>query len=148
MDRFIGKTNFTISKILKETNTLAPSSMIGTRETSVKLYGDGDTLTSDNFFILKGLPLVTTDAVIPSDGLYQIIFTVWASNPFSQPKSINIRINSNIKTIGYADYNFSSSHSLFVELKSGDKISFGTTNRDTMILNRWLIRKVAPIGGI
>lgn len=154
MDSITGKTNFTVSKTVKAASNLLPSSMAVSPGPADKLSGTGGALNASNWFTLTGLNSI--DAVIPSDGLYQLMFTAWGPTDFGQPKHVYMRINATaLKTVGFAYYNGSSSHSWFVELKAGDKVNFGTATNfynyvmyPTYIqLNRWLIRKIAPIGG-
>ena len=154
MDSITGKTNFTVSKTVKETRNLLPSTMAVDPGTADKLSGMNGALNASNWFTLTGSNSI--DAVIPSDGLYHLMFYAYGATNFGQPKPIHMRINANaLKTVGYAYYNGSSSHSWFVELKAGDKVNFGTAanfNNYVMYptyiqMNRWLIRKIAPIGG-
>ena len=152
MDSITGKTNFTVSKTVQEASNLLPSSMAVNPGPANKLSGTGGSLNASSLFPLIGTSI---DAVIPSDGLYHLMFTAWSPTDYSQPKRVNMRINADLKTVGFAYYNGSSNHSWFVELKAGDKVNFGTPrvfNNYTMYptyiqLNRWLIRKIAPIGG-
>jgi len=153
MDSITGKTNFTVSKTVKEASNLLPSSMAVSPGPADKLSGTGGALNASSLFPLIGTSI---DAVIPSDGLYQLMFTAWGPTDYGQPKPIQMRINATaMKNVGHAYYNGSSSHSWFVELKAGDKVNFGTPRvfyNYTMYpsyiqLNRWLIRKIAPIGG-
>jgi len=154
MDSITGKTNFTVSKTVKEANNLLPSTMAVNPGPADKLSGTGGALNASSYFTLVNLNSI--DAVIPSDGLYHLMFTAFGPADFGQPKPIYMRINAGAqKIVGFAYYNGSSSHSWFVELKAGDKVNFGTINNfynyvlypSFISLNRWLIRKIAPIGG-
>ena len=84
------------------------------------------------------------------------MFTAWGPTDYGQPKPIYMRINgTNFQTVGFAYYNGYSNHSWFVELKAGDRVNFGSASTyynyamypSYIQLNRWLIRKIAPIGG-
>lgn len=153
MDSITGKTNFTVSKTVKQASNLLPSSMAVKRGPTDKLTGMGGALSA-NWFTLTGLNSI--DAVIPSDGLYHLMCNVYGVTDYGQPKPIYMRINgTNFQTVGFSYYNGSSSHSWFIELKAGDRVNFGsasTFHNYTMYpsyiqLNKWLIRKIAPIGG-
>jgi hypothetical protein len=154
MDEKRGKTQYTIGNIKSET-TLFPSSTIVAIPPLERFSGGGGALAANQFFNITGANAAQTQT-INTDGLYHVMVNVLAPTPFGQPKHVIIYIGAIANYVGGAYYSNNSTHSLFIELKKGDLVKFGTPNTfynytmyPTYIqLGWWLIRRVAPLGGI
>lgn len=154
MDEKRGKTQYTIDKIKGET-VVFPSSSIVALPTSERFSGGGGALAANQFFNITGANATQTQT-INTDGLYHVMVNMAGPTPYGQPKYVVIYIGAIANNVGGAYYSNNSTHSLFIELKKGDLVKFGTpttyynyTMYPTYIqLGWWLIRRVAPLGGI
>ena len=154
MDEKRGKTQYTIGKVKSET-VIFPSSSIVALPPSERFNGSGGALAASNIFNITGANAAQSQT-INTDGLYHIMVNILGPTPYGQPKYIYIDIKNFLNYVGSAYYSNNSTHSLFIELKKGDLVKFGTpmsyynyTMYPTYIqLGWWLIRRVAPIGGI
>jgi hypothetical protein len=154
MDEKRGKTQYTIGNIKSET-TLFPSSTIVAIPPLERFRGGGGALAANQFYNITGADAAQTQT-INTDGLYHVMVNMLGPTPFGQPKYVIIYIGAIANYVGGAYYSNNSTHSLFIELKKGDLVKFGTPNTfynlamyPTYIqLGWWLIRRVAPLGGI
>jgi hypothetical protein len=153
MDANIGATPFTIGTV-KDASVIFPSSsIVAARQPSqTPLMGKGGTISASARFALVG---TAVSVAIPSDGLYHITALMYGGTAFGQPKQVFVYINTTTYVVGCAYYMWDSTHSLFIELKKGDTVGFGTPLTQagyTMVptyfkLNEWIVRKVAPLTG-
>jgi len=147
MDATIGKTNIIISKTVKGPNILTPSLMCK-KLNFERFNGSGGALSTAGIFSLTGQ--TDTFITIPSNGLYQIMATMYAGSAMTTVKPVHIYHNGKLIVFGHACYNYSSTHVIFLDLVQNDTISFGAQRiveskvvyPTYLILNRWLIRKV------
>ena len=154
MDEKRGKTQYTIGNIKSET-TLFPSSTIVAIPPLERFRGGGGALAANQFYNITGADAAQTQT-INTDGLYHVMVNMLGPTPYGQPKYVIIYIGAIANYVGGAYYSNNSTHSLFIELKKGDLVKFGTPNTfynlamyPTYIqLGWWLIRRVAPLGGI
>jgi len=154
MDDKRGKTQYTIGNSKGET-VVFPSSSVVAIPPSERFSGGATGLASNQFFNITGANAAQTQT-INTDGLYHIMVKMLGPSPYGQPKNVIVYVGTTSHYVGGAYYSNNSTHSLFIELKKGDLVKFGTpttfynyTMHPTYIqLIRWLIRRVAPTGGV
>lgn len=154
MDEKRGKTQYTIGNSKGET-VVFPSSSIVAIPPSERFSGSGGGLAANQVFNITGANAAQTQT-INTDGLYHIMITMSGPSPYGQPKYVYIYVGTVAHVVGGAYYSNNSTHSFFIELKKGDLVKFGTpatfynyTMYPTYIqLSSWLIRWVAPLGGV
>jgi len=154
MDDKRGKTQYTIGNSKGET-VVFPSSSIVAIPPSERFSGGASGLAANNIFNITGASAAQTQT-INTDGLYHIMVNMSGPNQYGQPKYVYIYVGTTAHTVGGAYFSGNSTHSFFIELKKGDLVKFGTpstfynyTMWPTYIqLIRWLIRRVAPTGGV
>jgi hypothetical protein len=154
MDDKRGKTQYTIGNSKGDT-VVFPSSSIVAIPPSERFSGNGSTLGSNQIFNITGASAAQTQT-INTDGLYHIMVNMSGPNQYGQPKYVIIYVGTTSHHVGGAYFSGNSTHSFFIELKKGDLVKFGTpstfynyTMYPTYIqLSSWLIRRVAPLGGM
>ena len=154
MDDKRGKTQYTIGNFKGET-VVFPSSSIVAIPPSERFSGSGGDLAANQFFNITGANAAQTQT-INTDGLYHIMVNMSGPTAYGHVKHVVIYAGTTSYYVGGAYYSKNSTHSLFIELKKGDLVKFGTpTTFDnyTMYpkfiqLSSWLIRRVASLGGI
>jgi hypothetical protein len=154
MDAIRGATPFTIGASKNSSVIFSSSSIVAARSSSQTppLMGKGGTINASARFALVG---TAASVAVPSDGLYHITALVYGATAFGQPKQVVVYVNTASYVVGGAYYMWDSTHSLFIELKKGDTVGFGTPLTQagyTMVptyikLNEWIVRKVAPLTG-
>jgi len=153
MDATVGATAFMIDTIKNNSVIFSSSSIVAARKPSeVPLMGKGGTINANARFSLVG---TATSVAVPSDGLYHITALMYGGTAFGQTKQVIVYVNTTPYVVGCAYYMWDSTHSLFIELKKGDTVGFGTPLTQagyTMVptyfkLNEWIVRKVAPLTG-
>jgi hypothetical protein len=103
----------------------------------------------------------TQTQTINTDGLYHIMVNMNGPAGFGTPKRVAVYVGGTVYYVGGAHMSNYSTHSLFIELVKGDLVKFGTPQTATpgngysytmvptyIKLGWWLIRRVAPLGGI
>ena len=153
MDATVGATAFIIDTFKDNSVIFSSSSIVAARQPSqTPLMGKGGTINASAKFRLVD---TATSVAVPSDGLYHITALMYGATEFGQPKQVIVYVNTTKYVVGSAYYRWDSTHSLFIELKKGDTVEFGTPLTQsgvTMVptyfkLNEWIVRKVAPLTG-
>ena len=159
MDDKQGKRKYTIGNVKSET-VVFPSSLVVALPPSERFSGDGTTTLVASIFNITGANATQTQT-IATDGLYHIMVNMNGPAGFGTPKRVVIYVGSTVYIVGGAHMSNNSTHSLFIELKKDDLVKFGTPQTATpgngysytmvptyIQLTSWLIRRVAPPGGI
>jgi len=159
MDEKRGKTQYTIGN-LKGDTVVFPSSSIVALPPSERFNGGATGLAASSIFNLTGANAAQTQT-INTDGLYHIMVNMSGPAAFGTPKRVIVYVGTTAHYVGGAHYSNNSTHSLFIELMKGDLVKFGTPQYATpgngqsytmvptyIQLIGWLIRRVAPTGGV